>query len=422
MPPLARTQAMDSLDLTPTMSGRSINYGSRPFDPVRDADSNENIPVFGAVALFCGYEYEDVHSWDEHSAGVPHFLPSTAPCIPTPARQPKSSGCGSLVHSGATVAHGWRGLAEGTTPNVIPLDSGYFPPGAAKMLKLGSYGQCGCRMEGVGCMICGNALGSKFHTCPAHSRPTRTFHLYTFLPSAVSPPLPFKVRPGAASEYAAPLRAPTFRTEAPPEPNRAAAILRAMHAIEDAHESLADFTPQSLSDTVTRPASTSTSTLSAPPRGLPPAGANRATAFLRAVHAQEPLSDLHLYELERALDTERLDLALDADTWRTPGGQFRAVAPPRRGDVGAGGDVLAAQIARAVVPVPGSDAVPETYARGPVGETFVEAVQRVRRRVFERTMDNSAPQMQTINAGPWFGTPVLDDPGYPRGAIRRAER
>lgn len=168
-----------------------------------------------------------------------------------------------------------------------------------------------------------------------------------------------------------------------------------MHTIEDARESLADLTPQSLSRTIQmRPATAA----AAAARGLPPAEGNRAMAFLRTVHAQEPLSDQHLYELERALDAEQLDLTLGADT--------------RRDDVGSVDNILAAQIARAVVP--GSD------LRGPEGETFAEAIQRMRRRDLERTRVNSA--QQPIDSGPWFVTPVLHNSGPPEAAIWRAER
>ncbi|KAJ7435490.1 hypothetical protein B0H11DRAFT_676143 [Mycena galericulata] len=133
-----------------------------------------------AVALTCGYQYcED--------GLVPPEVPSNSP---EPIPTPKSTGCGALIHSSAsmTMAHTWRAPVAGVTPNVIPLEARYFDLGAATLLRLGALAECGCVMDGVGCQLCGNALGARFSPCAAHAHtPTASAFGYTFLPNAVWP-------------------------------------------------------------------------------------------------------------------------------------------------------------------------------------------------------------------------------------------
>ncbi|KAJ7435485.1 hypothetical protein B0H11DRAFT_2207601 [Mycena galericulata] len=135
--------------------------------------------AYPAVALTCGYQYyEDVLI----SPAPPSNLPERV--IPTP----KSTGCGALIHSSAamTIAHTWRAPVAGVTPNVIPLEARYFDLGAATLLRLGVLAECGCAMDGVGCQLCGNALGTRFSPCAAHTHTPAPFG-YTFLPNAVWP-------------------------------------------------------------------------------------------------------------------------------------------------------------------------------------------------------------------------------------------
>ncbi|KAJ6546062.1 hypothetical protein DFH09DRAFT_1367500 [Mycena vulgaris] len=226
----------------PPRSIEILEDSSRLSEHLRDAQGPGS-RASGTVALFCGLEYEDTHNWDERRPGTPHFLPSAATSIPARERRKKSTGCGAPVHSGATVSRTWRAPAAGTSLNVIPLDAEYFAPNIAKLLKLGLCGPCGCKMEGVGCRVCGNALGSKFNICPLHSRPTHLARLYTFLPTAVSPPLPFNAasapRIAAAAAPGMPFLLP-IQDARRLEATTPTEILRAMRAIHDAGDAATD--------------------------------------------------------------------------------------------------------------------------------------------------------------------------------------
>ncbi|KAJ7752786.1 hypothetical protein DFH07DRAFT_960435 [Mycena maculata] len=76
-----------------------------------------------------------MHSWDAYLPAVPHFLPS--PPLPRPApestppmRRPRSTGCGTLLHNGATMAHVWSAPLAGAVSGQIevPLDAWTTPP------------------------------------------------------------------------------------------------------------------------------------------------------------------------------------------------------------------------------------------------------------------------------------------------------
>ncbi|KAJ7496321.1 hypothetical protein B0H11DRAFT_2276468 [Mycena galericulata] len=178
---------------------------STPFDPLRPSHHLPfpNGRVYPTVALTCGHEYDDdKDTWDQPEGArvTPQFLPCPPPLLPllTPPTTRKSTGCGTAVHSGATMhwkphtpqPEAWRAPAAGTSPDVIPLEEKYFNPGAARALGLGALGGCGCVMQGVGCRVCGNALGARLSPCVAHGN---AVYRYSFLPGNVSPPLP----PGA---------------------------------------------------------------------------------------------------------------------------------------------------------------------------------------------------------------------------------
>ncbi|KAJ7496308.1 hypothetical protein B0H11DRAFT_2226775 [Mycena galericulata] len=133
--------------------------------------------AYPAVTLTCGYQY--------YEALIPPAPPSNSPELVIPT--PKSTGCSALIHSSAalTMAHTWRAPTAGVTANVIPLEARYFDLGAATLLRLGALAECGCVMDGVGCQLCGNALGARFSPCAAHTH--AAFGYYTFLPNAVWP-------------------------------------------------------------------------------------------------------------------------------------------------------------------------------------------------------------------------------------------
>ncbi|KAJ7777633.1 hypothetical protein DFH07DRAFT_951285 [Mycena maculata] len=76
-----------------------------------------------------------MHSWDAYLPAVPHFLPSPPPPRPAPestplVRHPRSTGCGTLLHNGATMAHIWSAPLAGAVSGQIeaPLDAWTTPP------------------------------------------------------------------------------------------------------------------------------------------------------------------------------------------------------------------------------------------------------------------------------------------------------
>ncbi|KAJ7268287.1 hypothetical protein C8J57DRAFT_1324828, partial [Mycena rebaudengoi] len=142
------------------------------------------------IALSCGVEHEADPATDDWCAVVP-FLPwpSEQPQDRTaPERPPRrSTGCGARVHPRAHAARDgehWVGYVDGMERTVvIRLDSQYFRKRSA--LGLGGAG-CGCVADGVGCAVCGNALGALHIPCRVHRTRKGPPH-YVFLPSAVSP-------------------------------------------------------------------------------------------------------------------------------------------------------------------------------------------------------------------------------------------
>ncbi|KAJ7693259.1 hypothetical protein B0H14DRAFT_3531218 [Mycena olivaceomarginata] len=90
----------------------------------------------------------------------------------------------------AVVARHWRAGVAGASSTVIPLDRAYFSAAVAMDLDIYEK-QCGCARRGVGCMICGNALGSLYTPCAAHGGQMGDPAMrYAFLPAAVSSPVP----------------------------------------------------------------------------------------------------------------------------------------------------------------------------------------------------------------------------------------
>ncbi|KAF7299729.1 hypothetical protein HMN09_00978700 [Mycena chlorophos] len=105
------------------------------------------------------------------------------------------TGCGAVIHTGAVpVRRGtdWTGWGEGVSSSeVVPLDEVYWTEGVRTMPELVSASEgravasCGCISRGVGCAVCGNALGIERALCSTHAlRGPRTN--YVFLNSAVS--------------------------------------------------------------------------------------------------------------------------------------------------------------------------------------------------------------------------------------------
>ncbi|KAJ6609527.1 hypothetical protein B0H10DRAFT_2438488 [Mycena sp. CBHHK59/15] len=158
-----------------------------------------------SVAVYCGADqplnYDElVLEWDGR-LGRAQMLPmplESAP--PPPKRQRKSNGCGALVHPAAAASQSrvWRAAEVKGSRVIVPLEDRYFTDDMRSTLLL-SEQNCGCSRKGVGCSVCGNALGALFipcttHVIPPRRRPTnrstpRIQGYYAFLPTAVSPPI-----------------------------------------------------------------------------------------------------------------------------------------------------------------------------------------------------------------------------------------
>ncbi|KAJ7834554.1 hypothetical protein B0H14DRAFT_3461987 [Mycena olivaceomarginata] len=147
------------------------------------------------ILLSCGVEHEADPAtddwWDARRPAVVPFLPwpSEQPQDRTVPQRPsrRSTGCGARVHPRARAARDgtcWVGYVDGMERTVvIRLDDQYFRK--RSVLRFGNAG-CGCVVDGVGCAVCGNALGALHIPCRAHQTRRGPAH-YVFLPSAVSP-------------------------------------------------------------------------------------------------------------------------------------------------------------------------------------------------------------------------------------------
>ncbi|KAJ7028987.1 hypothetical protein C8F04DRAFT_47567 [Mycena alexandri] len=164
------------------------------------------------TVLFCGAERYAVDPaaddwWDARRPAVPQFLPDDGTPPPSQFTRPprKSSGCGERVHNSAHSARAggrWMATVEGVQSNVVRLESGYFAEKDRAGLGLAVAG-CGCNVEGVGCAICGNALGALHTPCRVHQPRKGPAH-YVFLPESVSPP----IKNAADSSHPPPDRTP----------------------------------------------------------------------------------------------------------------------------------------------------------------------------------------------------------------------
>ncbi|KAJ7090742.1 hypothetical protein B0H15DRAFT_930247 [Mycena belliarum] len=152
-----------------------------------------------AIRITCGVPAAPPRAPPPSESPYPALLPTpyAVPILPLPLTPPaaapagaaaRSTGCGAVVHSGARpgsthwTASAGRGAAART---VVPLPPAYLS--AAQNESLGGVprtDECGCVTLGVGCAVCGNALGTHTTPCARHRV------AYTFLASAVSPPLP----------------------------------------------------------------------------------------------------------------------------------------------------------------------------------------------------------------------------------------
>ncbi|KAF7359801.1 hypothetical protein MVEN_00705300 [Mycena venus] len=147
------------------------------------------------TAISCGSERDADDWWDARTAACVPFLPlpldGDPRRTPLPSRAPRTStGCGTRVHGSAHAARGggrWVGYVDGVEATVVRLGSEYFAEIDRSSLGLGVAG-CECAVDGVGCAVCGNALGALHTHCRIH-QPRKGQAHYVFLPAAVSPPI-----------------------------------------------------------------------------------------------------------------------------------------------------------------------------------------------------------------------------------------
>ncbi|KAJ7810717.1 hypothetical protein B0H14DRAFT_2862489 [Mycena olivaceomarginata] len=150
------------------------------------------------TAIFCGAEHHTDPAtddwWDARRPALIPFLPlpldeDRAPPMSQTRTPRTSTGCGARVHTAAHAARGgahWVGYPEHAERTVVRLESQYFAETDRVALGLDVAG-CGCVVEGVGCAVCGNALGALHMPCRVH-QPRKGQAHYVFLSAAVSPP------------------------------------------------------------------------------------------------------------------------------------------------------------------------------------------------------------------------------------------
>ncbi|TEB32176.1 hypothetical protein FA13DRAFT_288106 [Coprinellus micaceus] len=150
--------------------------------------------------LVCGAEVEGQGS-DCYGPYEPSILPID------PSRRPRrqsytrpTNGCGTFVHLSASPSINCRRgpgktyIARGpATDSVVHLDPEYFDAFPGVKFERNS---CGCVKEGVGCAVCGNALGTRWRLCkamaagqrkaPWRSSGEEEAELFTFFATAVT--------------------------------------------------------------------------------------------------------------------------------------------------------------------------------------------------------------------------------------------
>jgi hypothetical protein len=105
-----------------------------------------------AVVLFCGADQDSGPAdWDEQRPWAVAILPETEP-PPARKRQRRSNGCGARIHVRAIPDRRWRGLSDGVSAEVVPLEERYFTPEMKREVLMGKE-RCGCCRSGVGCAI-----------------------------------------------------------------------------------------------------------------------------------------------------------------------------------------------------------------------------------------------------------------------------
>ncbi|KAJ6580487.1 hypothetical protein DFH09DRAFT_1076743 [Mycena vulgaris] len=155
----------------------------------------------GYYQLICGAESGPLIYACE--AYAPQMLPASSIAPLASARRTlpptrKSNGCGTPIHIRArpnaspSGSKSWYTSQAGVSSTVIPLDAKYFLDEVTQALILVGSDSCGrgCQISGVGCAVCGNALGFFTTPCQWHETAVNGKGSYTFFSAAVSPPFP----------------------------------------------------------------------------------------------------------------------------------------------------------------------------------------------------------------------------------------
>ncbi|KAJ7662703.1 hypothetical protein DFH06DRAFT_1190656 [Mycena polygramma] len=177
----------------PTRSARAARPAQSrarvPAQPRASVDVEREILYCGSVQPFNSQQFVEPHRrWDALSAS----LLAQNSVEPRQQMALQSNGCGAQVHVGAVPEiRLWSASAQGVAGTVTTLDGQYVTPQAGAILGRPGREGCGCESGYVGCAICGNHLGALFTPCSTHTSSSYALSaVYTFLPSAVSPPIP----------------------------------------------------------------------------------------------------------------------------------------------------------------------------------------------------------------------------------------
>ncbi|KAJ7032148.1 hypothetical protein C8F04DRAFT_1185213 [Mycena alexandri] len=154
---------------------------------------DSHIAADARQTLFCGSEQPFTTGHLNQATSCVDTLSASLGIQNSPAEREqlarKSNGCGTQIHRAASPdIWVWNADATGVSDTVVPLEDQYVPREAAAELEAPHREACGCLTQFVGCAVCGNPLGSRLAPCQMHILPHWS-GVYTFLPSAVSPPL-----------------------------------------------------------------------------------------------------------------------------------------------------------------------------------------------------------------------------------------
>ncbi|KAH7909636.1 hypothetical protein BJ138DRAFT_1010424 [Hygrophoropsis aurantiaca] len=192
--------------IDPPSDDESSQTWEQNYEPPLSPRSAPNVTVGESYnhILFCGGDERAPRVINRKSEIGLSPLPSYPPSSESRHsinRSPSSSrytnGCGAVIHMRASPrgrSNIWQAKTEATSA-VIPLDASYFERSAVVKTVRST---CGCIREGVGCAICGNALGSRYKPCQAAAEGLFTPHRHVLHPMRPEGPAYWHARPSTA--------------------------------------------------------------------------------------------------------------------------------------------------------------------------------------------------------------------------------